>query len=142
MIHLMTLEINQYNVQGRLISSNFGCLGVQRYFFENILCILQTHKRGLRKNIDIIEFLIKGSKGVQRHVDTLLEKAKYFTNRIKGRPEEFQLVLEKPQLTNVCFYYVPPSLRNEDKNSQNYKNRISKVIILIYVDLQELTTSR
>lgn len=36
------------------------------------------------------------------------------------------MVLESPECTNVCFWYVPPSLRNEVRNA-SYEAKLHKV---------------
>ncbi|KAG1671730.1 Cysteine sulfinic acid decarboxylase [Nymphon striatum] len=106
------------------------------YLFQPDKCYdtsLDTGDKSLQcsRKVDIFKFWLswraKGSSGVEKHVNTLFEKTNYFVNKIKSRPQEFELILENPQLTNVCFYFIPPSLRKADKNSQNYKHSLSKV---------------
>lgn len=57
----------------------------------------------------------KGTKGLQQHIERLFENAQYFTEELKKR-ENFQLVLENPECTNICFWYLPPILMNHQKN--------------------------
>ncbi|KAM6967398.1 cysteine sulfinic acid decarboxylase [Aplochiton taeniatus] len=50
-----------------------------------------------------------GTKGLEERVDRALALARYLTEEIKKR-EGFRLVME-PEFTNVCFWYIPPSMR-------------------------------
>ena len=50
-------------------------------------------------------------------MDHLLDNTKYFVDMLKQR-EGFQLVLADPELTNVCFWYIPPCLRNMTEGPQ------------------------
>ncbi|XP_064615118.1 glutamate decarboxylase 1-like [Liolophura sinensis] len=52
----------------------------------------------------------KGDRGFEDHVNKVFEHAEYLRRKIKGR-EGFEFVVEKGELTNVCFWYVPPSMR-------------------------------
>ncbi|MEQ2283768.1 Acidic amino acid decarboxylase gadl1, partial [Ameca splendens] len=51
-----------------------------------------------------------GTKELGRRVDRALAMAKYLAQEIKKR-EGFRLVIE-PEFANICFWYIPPSLRN------------------------------
>ncbi|XP_054743817.1 cysteine sulfinic acid decarboxylase [Anastrepha obliqua] len=53
----------------------------------------------------------KGTNGLEEHVNQAFKMSEYITELIKERPG-FELVLEKPECTNVSFWYIPPSLRN------------------------------
>ncbi|KAG5671477.1 hypothetical protein PVAND_001672 [Polypedilum vanderplanki] len=52
----------------------------------------------------------KGTKGFEKHIDSIFEKAEYFTDLVK-KQEGFELV-SPPECTNVCFWYIPKRLRN------------------------------
>lgn len=67
----------------------------------------------------------QGSLGLEKHVDTLFERTAYFTSFIRNR-EGFQLVLEEPPFVNVCFWYIPPSLRNT-QNDEDYNEKLHRV---------------
>nr|XP_015796086.2 acidic amino acid decarboxylase GADL1 isoform X1 [Nothobranchius furzeri] len=51
-----------------------------------------------------------GSRELEQRVDRALAMARYFAEEIKKR-EGFRLVME-PEFANICFWYIPPSLRN------------------------------
>ncbi|XP_073824673.1 glutamate decarboxylase-like protein black [Musca autumnalis] len=58
----------------------------------------------------------KGTRGLEEHINQIFRMAAYITQSIKKR-DGFQLVLDKPECTNICFWYVPPSLRNLSRNA-------------------------
>lgn len=53
----------------------------------------------------------KGTKGLERHIDEIFRNAEYFTSLVKSR-EGFEMALESPECTNICFWYIPKKLRN------------------------------
>ncbi|XP_017769157.1 PREDICTED: glutamate decarboxylase 1 [Nicrophorus vespilloides] len=58
----------------------------------------------------------RGDEGFKERVDHLMDCARYFKESIDGR-EGFRLVLQQFESSNVCFYYIPKSMRGleEDK---------------------------
>ncbi|XP_073997717.1 cysteine sulfinic acid decarboxylase isoform X1 [Rhodnius prolixus] len=50
-------------------------------------------------------------------VDKAMEAAGYFLSMIKTRPG-FKLVLPEFQFTNICFWYIPVRLRNQEENEE------------------------
>lgn len=66
----------------------------------------------------------KGTKGFEKHVDSIFEHAEYFTSLVKNR-EGFELVNE-PECTNVCFWYIPKKLRNLPRD-ENYTQELHKI---------------
>ncbi|KAG8229306.1 hypothetical protein J437_LFUL009065 [Ladona fulva] len=67
----------------------------------------------------------KGTNGLEKHIDTVFENAAYFTEQIRKR-EGFKLVVEEPECTNVCFWYIPPSLRGKE-DTDGYTEKLHKV---------------
>uniref|UniRef100_A0ABM5GPF6 Acidic amino acid decarboxylase GADL1 isoform X1 n=1 Tax=Pogona vitticeps TaxID=103695 RepID=A0ABM5GPF6_9SAUR len=57
-----------------------------------------------------------GTVGLEERVNRALALARYLVDEIKKR-EGFQLLLE-PEYANVCFWYIPPSLRNMGKGHE------------------------
>ncbi|CAH1111483.1 unnamed protein product [Psylliodes chrysocephalus] len=68
----------------------------------------------------------KGSLGFEKHIDKVFENSKYFLETVKNR-EGFELLLEEPECTNICFWYIPPSLRQLEKSGSQYKDKLHKV---------------
>jgi len=54
-------------------------------------------------------FKVQGEKGYEDRIDRMMEISKYLRDQIVER-EGFMLVSE-PFMTNVCFWYIPPSAR-------------------------------
>ncbi|XP_011568918.3 cysteine sulfinic acid decarboxylase [Plutella xylostella] len=81
------------------------------------------------RRADVLKFWFmwkaKGTDGFEKHIDRLFENAQFFTSHIKHR-EGFKLVLEKPECTNIMFWYVPTSLRGCE-SEPDYKERLHKV---------------
>ncbi|XP_070497231.1 cysteine sulfinic acid decarboxylase [Chironomus tepperi] len=66
----------------------------------------------------------KGTKGFEKHVDQIFEKAEYFTEIIRNR-EGFELIAE-PECTNICFWYIPKKLRNLPRDD-NFNQELHKI---------------
>lgn len=75
--------------------------------------------------LNLLLNLSQGSLGLEKHVDTLFENTAYFTSYIRDR-EGFKLVLEEPPFVNVCFWYIPPSLRNSQRD-EDYHEKLHRV---------------
>ncbi|XP_050680959.1 cysteine sulfinic acid decarboxylase [Leptidea sinapis] len=81
------------------------------------------------RRADVLKFWFmwkaKGSAGFEKHIDKLFDNANYFRDHINQR-EGFRLVLEKPECTNVMFWYIPRCLRGCE-NEPDYNERLHKV---------------
>ncbi|XP_069701601.1 cysteine sulfinic acid decarboxylase [Periplaneta americana] len=81
------------------------------------------------RRADVLKFWFmwkaKGTVGFEEHIDTVFDNAAYFTEQIKKR-DGFQMVLREPECTNVCFWYIPPSLRGQE-NQPDFSERLHKV---------------
>uniref|UniRef100_A0A2K6BF10 Cysteine sulfinic acid decarboxylase n=1 Tax=Macaca nemestrina TaxID=9545 RepID=A0A2K6BF10_MACNE len=66
----------------------------------------------------------QGDQGLERRIDQAFALARYLVEEIKKR-EGLELVME-PEFVNVCFWFVPPSLRGK-QDSPDYHERLSKV---------------
>ncbi|KAG8585261.1 hypothetical protein GDO81_004949 [Engystomops pustulosus] len=69
-----------------------------------------------------------GSQGLERRVDRVLEHTRYLAEQMRRR-EGFRLIME-PEFVNLCFWYVPPSLRNQE-TSPDFWTRLGKVAPVI-----------
>ncbi|XP_063300895.1 cysteine sulfinic acid decarboxylase [Pelobates fuscus] len=65
-----------------------------------------------------------GSEGLERRVDDALAHTRYLVEEMKTR-DGFILVME-PEFVNLCFWYVPPSLRAQ-KHSPDFWEKLGKV---------------
>lgn len=81
-----------------------------------------------------------GTTGFEAQIDKCLELAEYLYNKIKNR-EGYEMVFDgKPQHTNVCFWYIPPSLRSMEDNEERM-SRLMKVAPVIKARMMEYGTT-
>lgn len=82
------------------------------------------------RRADVLKFWFmwraKGTTGFSEHVERVFENAEYFTAQIKQRPG-FEMVLPNPECTNVCFWYIPPSMRAEYAGKPRDETFIAKL---------------
>uniref|UniRef100_A0A3B3ZJD5 Uncharacterized protein n=1 Tax=Periophthalmus magnuspinnatus TaxID=409849 RepID=A0A3B3ZJD5_9GOBI len=69
-----------------------------------------------------------GSSQLEQRVERALAMAQYLTQQMKAR-QGFRLLME-PEYANVCFWYVPPSLRNVPDGPE-FWNKLHKVAPVI-----------
>ncbi|KAE8291278.1 Glutamate decarboxylase 1 [Larimichthys crocea] len=103
--------------KGILAGCNSMCAG---YLFQPDKQYDVTYDTGDKaiqcgRHVDIFKFWLmwkaKGTIGFEQHIDKCLDLSQYLYNKIKNR-EGYQMVFDGvPQHTNVCFWYIPPSLR-------------------------------
>uniref|UniRef100_A0A803XU93 Glutamate decarboxylase like 1 n=1 Tax=Meleagris gallopavo TaxID=9103 RepID=A0A803XU93_MELGA len=69
-----------------------------------------------------------GTTGLEERVNRALALARYLVEEIKKR-EGFQLLLE-PEYANVCFWYIPPSLRKMEDGPEFWQKlrRVAPVV--------------
>ncbi|XP_075683291.1 acidic amino acid decarboxylase GADL1 [Rhinoderma darwinii] len=65
-----------------------------------------------------------GTIGLEERVNRALALSKYLANEIKKR-DGFELLWE-PEYANICFWYIPPSLRKMEKGPE-YWQRLNQV---------------
>ncbi|XP_014248186.1 cysteine sulfinic acid decarboxylase [Cimex lectularius] len=85
------------------------------------------------RRADVFKFWLmwkaKGTDGLEKHVDRVFDSAEYFTEKIRGRPG-FKLFVERPECTNVTFWYVPPSLLGKE-SEPDFNQKLHKVAPLM-----------
>ncbi|CAH1241293.1 GAD1 [Branchiostoma lanceolatum] len=67
----------------------------------------------------------KGNQGYHQDMDAIFDKTRYLVEKVKAR-EGFKLVLDEPECSNVCFWYIPPSLRGKEDEA-DYKDKLHQV---------------
>lgn len=82
---------------------------------------------------------MQGSSGLEEHVNRLFDNAEYFTEQIRRRAG-FRLVVEKPECTNITFWYVPPSLRGAE-DQEDFNARLHKVPTSHHTRLEDLNST-
>lgn len=69
----------------------------------------------------------RGKADLTAAVEKAFDMAEYLAELLRDR-EGFQLVLPKVQCTNVCFWYIPPSMRGTvDWKSESFRAKLGKV---------------
>lgn len=58
-------------------------------------------------------------------MNQVFDVSQYFVKQIKDKPN-FKLVIDEPECTNVCFWYIPDSLLNHEC-APDYKKRLHEV---------------
>jgi hypothetical protein len=62
-------------------------------------------------------FKARGMKDIVHAIDNSIDCAKYLANELAKR-DDFRLVLENFEFTNVCFWYIPKRLRGQTEDEQ------------------------
>uniref|UniRef100_A0A8D0CXX9 Glutamate decarboxylase 1b n=1 Tax=Sander lucioperca TaxID=283035 RepID=A0A8D0CXX9_SANLU len=96
------------------------------------------------RHVDIFKFWLmwkaKGTIGFEQHIDKCLDLSQYLYNKIKNR-EGYQMVFDGvPQHTNVCFWYIPPSLRSMP-DSEERREKLHRVAPKIKAMMMESGTT-
>ncbi|XP_063307896.1 glutamate decarboxylase 1-like [Pelobates fuscus] len=92
------------------------------------------------RHVDIFKLWLmwkaKGTSGFEHQINGCLELALYIYKTLKTK-ENFQLVFpEEPEHTNVCFWYIPPSLRGIQRDYE-WKAKLHKVAPMIKAHMME-----
>ncbi|KDR13120.1 hypothetical protein L798_13050, partial [Zootermopsis nevadensis] len=59
----------------------------------------------------------RGSSEFESLINDAMDASRYLKERIQARPG-FRLVLDEFECTNVCFWFIPPSLRGQEENEE------------------------
>lgn len=85
------------------------------------------------RKVDVFKFWLmlkaRGISGFEILIDNTVDKASYLTQQISKR-QGFRLVNKNPQFTNVCFWYIPKSMRMKTENT-NWWDDLSKIVPII-----------
>nr|XP_046178308.1 glutamate decarboxylase 1-like isoform X2 [Oncorhynchus gorbuscha] len=97
------------------------------------------------RHVDIFKFWLmwkaKGTIGFEQHIDKCLDLSQYLYDKIRNR-QGYEMVFQGvPQHTNVCFWYIPPSLRGLEHNSVEYREKLHKVAPKIKAMMMESGTT-
>ncbi|XP_053546057.1 glutamate decarboxylase 1 isoform X1 [Bombina bombina] len=96
------------------------------------------------RHVDIFKFWLmwkaKGTEGFEAQINKCLELSEYLYSKINNR-EEFQMVFKgEPEHTNVCFWYIPPSLRGMP-NCEERQEKLHRVAPKIKALMMESGTT-
>ncbi|KAG2458300.1 DCE2 decarboxylase, partial [Polypterus senegalus] len=94
------------------------------------------------RHVDIFKLWLmwraKGTIGFEAQIDKCLELSEYLYNKIKNR-EGYEMIFDGKH-TNVCFWYIPPSLRYVEDKDERMK-RLHKVAPVIKARMMEYGTT-
>ncbi|XP_055508176.1 glutamate decarboxylase 2 isoform X1 [Leucoraja erinacea] len=96
------------------------------------------------RHVDIFKLWLmwraKGTLGFEAQIDKCLDLSDYLYNKIRNR-DGFELVLDgKPQHTNVCFWYLPHSIRHLPDNEER-RSLLTKVAPQIKTRMMKFGTT-
>ncbi|XP_067905947.1 glutamate decarboxylase 1-like [Heterodontus francisci] len=110
--------------KGLLLNCNQICA---QYLFQNDKLYDVSYDTGDKtiqcgRHVDAFKFWLmwkaKGTSGFEKQINRCLELAEYLHGKLKGR-NDFKLVFDdKPEHTNVCFWYIPPSLQGVPESAE------------------------
>ncbi|XP_061592066.1 cysteine sulfinic acid decarboxylase [Cololabis saira] len=108
-------------------SANASYLFQQDKFYDVNLDIGDKSVQCSRK-VDCLKLWLMwkaiGSAGFEERIDKAFIHVRYLVEQMKKR-DGFQL-LNMPEFVNVCFWFIPPSLRGKEKTA-DYQERLAKV---------------
>ncbi|KAJ8681904.1 hypothetical protein QAD02_017696 [Eretmocerus hayati] len=119
------LQCSLFLVKGKNALHEANCAGA-RYLFQqdkyyNVSWDTGDKSVQCGRKTDALKLWLmwkaKGSAALRRSVDIAMETAEYFLQQISQRPG-FRLVLPEIQGSNVCFWYIPPKMRNADETDE------------------------
>jgi len=71
---------------------------------------------------DIFKFWLawrgKGTTGFEYQMDRIMELTQYQMRRMNELSERFHIIVEDPEMVNVCFWYIPERLRGVDHDDK------------------------
>jgi len=82
------------------------------------------------RHVDAFKFWLqwraKGDNGFEDALDKLWDLAHLLKSEIERR-DNFEMVMDKPQFTNICFWYIPESLKSLEKDSEEYTEKLNEI---------------
>ncbi|XP_066596038.1 acidic amino acid decarboxylase GADL1 [Prorops nasuta] len=122
-------QCSLFLVKGKNVLHQANCAGA-RYLFQQDKFYDVSWDTGDKsiqcgRKTDGMKFWLmwkaRGTSGLRRSVDVAMGEAVYFYKRIKNR-EGFRLVLPQFESCNICFWYIPPSMRNQKETDDWWQN--------------------
>lgn len=118
-----TFLVKHENILTEAHSANAAYLFQKDKFYDTKYDTGDKHVQCGRK-ADVLKFWFmwkaKGSNGFECHIDKTFDNAKLFYETIRDL-EGFEIVIPDPECTNICFWYVPESLRTCSKEEFSEK---------------------
>lgn len=91
------------------------------------------------RKVDVLKlwltWAMMGDEGYRQHINNFMDVSVYLKEQVVAR-ENFKLVAE-PMCSNVCFWFVPPSVRSEEAFTQPWKDAVHTAAATIKQRMQE-----
>ncbi|KAF7270113.1 glutamate decarboxylase-like protein black [Rhynchophorus ferrugineus] len=120
-----TFLLRHENLLSEAHSANAAYLFQKDKFYDTKFDTGDKHIQCGRR-ADVLKFWFmwkaKGTDGFENHIDKTFSNAEFFLNTIRNRPG-FELVIPEPECTNICFWYLPESLRTDSQEELRRKIR-------------------
>lgn len=119
------LQCSLFLVKGKNILHETNCAGA-KYLFQqdkHYDVSWDTGDKSLQcgRKVDGAKFWLmwkaRGTKGLRESVELAISAVEYFIDRIRNR-SGFRLVLPQYEGCNVCFWYIPPSMRDQPETQE------------------------
>lgn len=117
------LQCSAFNTKHIGLMQQVNCANASYQFQKDKLnCEHDTGDKSIQcgRKVDVqklwMAFKVQGEKGFAARIDRMLETSRYLRDKVVERGEKngsFKLVSE-PFMTNVCFWFIPPSCRKPD----------------------------
>lgn len=82
------------------------------------------------RHVDVFKFWLmwraKGDFGFEAQLNRLWDLANLLCKELRSR-KNFEMVLENPEFTNVCFWYIPESIYKLDRGTEEFKTKLNRV---------------
>ncbi|XP_071516657.1 cysteine sulfinic acid decarboxylase-like [Panulirus ornatus] len=85
-----------------------------------------------------LQLSLHGLDETERRIDGAFSASRYLSEQVEARPG-FRPVLGMSQFTNVCFWYIPPSLRDQEE-TQDWWRKLGKVAPQLKARMMEAGT--
>lgn len=92
------------------------------------------------RHVDVFKLWLmwkaKGTSGFELQINRCLENAEYLYKKLKSK-DNFELIFpDEPEHTNVCFWYIPPSLKGMPRDKE-WNVKLHKVAAKIKAQMME-----
>lgn len=116
------LQCSAFNTKHVGLMQQVNCANASYLFQKDKLnCDMDTGDKSVQcgRRVDVLKFWmaykVQGEKGFAARVDRMIETSRYLMDQVikRGEKDGSFILVSKTYMTNVCFWYVPPSCRGE-----------------------------
>ncbi|OAD51941.1 Glutamate decarboxylase 1 [Eufriesea mexicana] len=126
-------QCSLFLVKGKNALHEANCAGAQYLFQQDKQYDVSwdTGDKSVQcgRKVDAAKFWLmwkaRGTQGLRKSVDLAMSAIEYFFQRIRNR-DGFRLVIPRYEGCNVCFWYVPPSMRAQPE-TREWWDKLSEI---------------